>query len=353
MNGIKRFAVGIGLASAFAVTLGMTQPAPIRVMLLTGQMNASHNWRATTAVLEKLLAETGLFEVTTVAVTDDQVATFNPDWSRYQVVVLNYDAQDWPAAAKASFERFMSNGGGLVSVHSSDNAFPGWTAFNEMIGMGGWRGRNEACGPLWYYRGDQLVSDDSPGRGGSHPGDRRPFKVTVRTADHPITQGLPATWLHHSDELYATLRGPGKNMTVLASGESNAELRTSGTNRDEPSLMVLSFGQGRIFHTTWGHDVAAMASMDFVTTFQRGVEWAATGRVTQRVPDTFPTGDAVSYRWDILRMDPSYAPAPRAAAAAAPPAAGQGAPPAAQAGPPGGGFGGGGGAAGCVAAPAR
>jgi type 1 glutamine amidotransferase len=40
---------------------------------------------------------------------------------------------------------------------------------------------------------------------------------------------------------------------------------------------LISFGKGRIFHTTWGHDLTALASPDFRITFQRGAEWAATG----------------------------------------------------------------------------
>jgi uncharacterized protein len=219
---LRTAASGLVLAAGVATMLGMRAAAPIRVMLLTGQQNPAHNWRATTPVLEKLLNETGLFAVTTVTVADEEVATFAADWDRYQVVVMNYDGADWPAATKTAFERYMSNGGGLVTVHAANNAFPAWPAYNEMIGIGGWRGRTETCGPYWYYRGDQLVSDLTPGRGGSHPGDRLPFKVSVRTAGHPVTRGLPATWVHHSDELYATLRGPGKNLTVLASGESNA-----------------------------------------------------------------------------------------------------------------------------------
>jgi type 1 glutamine amidotransferase len=45
--------------------------------------------------------------------------------------------------------------------------------------------------------------------------------------------------------------------------------------------------KGRIFHTTEGHDVPAMNSPDFVLLLQRGTEWAATGKVTQKVPKTF------------------------------------------------------------------
>jgi type 1 glutamine amidotransferase len=71
--------------------------------------------------------------------------------------------------------------------------------------------------------------------------------------------------MHQGDELYATLRGPGKNMNVLATAYSNPA--NSGTGRDEPMLMALSWGKGRIFHTTLGHDVNALSSVDFVVTF--------------------------------------------------------------------------------------
>src|SRR4029077_2556792 len=44
---------------------------------------------------------------------------------------------------------------------------------------------------------------------------------------------------------------------------------------------------------------------DFVVTFQRGTEWAATGRVTQKVPASFPTADTVSVRPDLAATDQS------------------------------------------------
>jgi hypothetical protein len=43
-----------------------------------------------------------------------------------------------------------------------------------------------------------------------------------------------------------------------------------------------------------------------VVTFQRGTEWAATGKVTQKVPANFPTANSVSYRTDLAAMDPGY-----------------------------------------------
>jgi type 1 glutamine amidotransferase len=54
-------------------------------------------------------------------------------------------------------------------------------------------------------------------------------------------------------------------------------------------LLVIAYGKGRVFHTTMGHDLAALSGVGFIATFQRGTEWAATGKVTQKVPADFPT----------------------------------------------------------------
>lgn len=275
--------------------------APVPVLLLDGESGGPyHDWARVTPMLESMLDETGLFAVTVVTAppAGADMSGFRPDFARYQAVVLNYDAPDerWSGALKASFEQYVQRGGGVVAVHAADNAFPGWRAFNEMTGVGGWRGRTERAGPHWYYRDGRLVSDASPGEAGSH-GRRVPFQVTVRNPTHPIMRGLPPVWMHGADELYARLRGPGKDMTVLATAYSDPA--NAGSGRDEPQLMAISHGKGRVFHTTWGHDSTALTSVDFVVTFQRGTEWAATGLVTQNVPADFPTATTASYRAGI------------------------------------------------------
>jgi mono/diheme cytochrome c family protein len=313
--------LGILMAGLLAiVAVGPRAATPIHVMLLDGESGGPyHNWPMTTRVLKKELDETGLFvvEVVSAPAAGADFSAFRPDFSKYQAIVLNYDAPDdrWPADLKLAFERYVTSGGGLVVVHAADNAFPGWKAYNDMIGVGGWRDRTEKAGPFWFFNGGALTSDTTPGRAGSH-GQRLPFTVTVRDANHPITKGLPAVWMHQGDELYAALRGPGRNMTVLATAYSDPT--NNGTGRDEPQLLVLSFGRGRVFHTTMGHDVSALSSVDFVATFQRGVEWAATGAVTQPVPAAFPTADAVSVRADLAAMDQGQAPASGRGAQASP-----------------------------------
>jgi len=271
------------LLGAGSLVLGavgaVAQGAPIKVMLLDGESGGPyHDWRATTPVLKRELEETGLFAVTVVTAPEwgGDFSGFDPQFGKYAAIVSNYDAPDWPERLKAQFEEYMRKGGGLVVVHAADNAFPHWAAYNEMIGIGGWRGRDQSSGPMWYYQDGKLVSDATPGTAGHH-GARLPFEVVTRAPDHPIMKGLPAVWTQTADELYATLRGPGKNMTVLATAHSDPN--NKGTGHDEPVLMAITFGKGRVFHTTLGHDVTALSSVGFTTTFQRGTEWAATGKV--------------------------------------------------------------------------
>ncbi|MBL8865817.1 MAG: hypothetical protein JNK93_09685 [Planctomycetia bacterium] len=43
-----------------------------------------------------------------------------------------------------------------------------------------------------------------------------------------------------------------------------------------------------MFHTIMGHDVKQTNGVGFAVTYQRGTEWAATGKVTQEVPGQIP-----------------------------------------------------------------
>ena len=263
----------------------------IRVLIIDGQNN--HDWKSTTPVLKQILEHSGKFAVdvaTTPPGKSGKMGEFKPKFADYKVIMSNYNGEPWSDETKAAFEAFVKGGGGFVSVHAANNSFPEWKAYNEMIGIGGWGGRTEKDGPYVKYWEGRIIKDLSPGRGGSH-GARHPFVLEVRDANHPITKGLPAKFAHAQDELYDRLRGPAENLTVLATAYANPAMGGSGAN--EPMLMALTFGSGRVFHTTLGHDTVSVKCVAFATTLQRGTEWVATGKVTVPLPKDFPKDDAV------------------------------------------------------------
>jgi type 1 glutamine amidotransferase len=268
---------------------------PIKALIVDGQMNKWHAGTALTPALKSQLEETGLFDVDVARspAKGEDMSRFTPDFKAYGVVVMNYDGDEWPGETKAAFVDYVRGGGGLVIFHSADNAFTNWPEYNEMIAVGGWGGRSETEGVYLRWRDGKMARDAAPGKAGSH-GPRHAFQMVVRAAEHPVTRDLPERFMHAPDELYDRLRGPAKNVTILATAFSSPDKR--GTGEHEPMLMAIKFGKGRVFHTTLGHAAEQLKSVAFIVTYQRGAEWAATGKVTQPVPDDFPTPDKPSIR---------------------------------------------------------
>jgi len=278
--------------AAFIFALS-AQAAPLKVLLVDGQNN--HDWKTTSPVLKQILEENGLatVDVATSPAKGGDISSFAPKFADYEVVVSNYNGELWSPATQEAFEKYISGGGGFVSVHAANNSFGEWKAYNEMIGVGGWGGRNEKSGPLLRLREGKWTGDTTPG-GAGHHGKQHDFLMVTRNAEHPIMAGLPAKWMHIKDELYDRLRGPAKNVIVLASAFSDPA--TGGSGEDEPLLFALSYGKGRVFHTALGHALDAIKDVGFAVTLQRGTEWAATGKVTQKVPADFPTETKTSPR---------------------------------------------------------
>jgi len=285
-------------------------PPSTKALIVTGQNY--HPWKVTSAALKQILEDTGLFQVD-IAVSPPAKASmksFRPNFAAYKLVVLDYSGDAWPSSTQTAFTAYVKNGGGVVVYHSANNTFPRWPEYNEIIGLAGWGERTEKAGPYIYWKEGKVVRDAGPGVCGYH-GPEHAFLVVNREANHPITAGLPANWMHGSDELYGLLRGPAKNLTVLATAYFSPE--QSGTGRNEPVLFTVNYGAGRVFHTVLGHArpdglQPALECVGFIVTFRRGAEWAATGKVTQKAPADFPATNREIPTPEDVRRWPGFRP---------------------------------------------
>lgn len=263
-----------------------------KVLIITGQNN--HYWPGSSKVVEGIFNNSDLFQPT-MAITPakgEDMSGFKPNFEGFDLICLDYNGDSWPEETKTNFVNFVKNGGGFVLFHASDNSFSDWEEYNRMIGVGGWGGRTEKNGPILFWDDGKINKDTSPGNGGSH-GKQLEFEVITRMPEHPIMKGLPKSWLHTQDELYHSLRGPAKKMDVLATAEQDKE--SGGSGRQEPVLMTIQYGKGRVFHSTLGHTGKdhnnTTLCAGFITTLLRGAEWVTTGKVTQQVSADFPDAE--------------------------------------------------------------
>ena len=241
-------------------------PAKLRVLIITGENG--HDWRSVTPELRKSLEATGRFDV---RVTEEFRGAGPETLASYDVVVLNYQErrpdQRWGDRTDKALLDWVRSGKGLVMYHFSVAAFVGWDEYEKLSGAN-WRPN----------QGQHSAAHD--------------FTVDITDPDHPITRGLKKSFPQPKDELYSNLKWqPADTYHVLATAyddhalyQGKARQPIPGAGKNEPMLWTLQYGQGRVFATMLGHDAPAVNTPAFVTTFTRGAEWAATGKVTLPIP---------------------------------------------------------------------
>lgn len=214
-----------------------------RVLLVTGIDYPGHKWKETTPVLRQLLEQDNRL---TVRVVEDPGFLSAAILTNYDVVLLHFQNWETPGpglAARENLRHYVENGGGLVSVHFACGAWHGeWTEFQNLLGR--------------VWRGPTGTQHDPRGK----------FRVEIVDPQHPATRGLVD--FETDDELYTCLVGDAP-VHVLAQAKSTVD------QKEYPMAFARTYGKGRVFLTTLGHDVRAFTSGSVPALIRQGCEWAS------------------------------------------------------------------------------
>lgn len=279
-----------------------TRP-PITAIIIDGFSN--HDWARTTALIREILEPTKRFRVDVATCPakpgDPAFTTFRPRLVDYDVVIVNCNSLgnggQWPRPLREDFVKFVRAGGGVFIFHSANNSFADWPEYDRIIGLG-WRGKN--AGTAITIGPDGAIRRVPPGEGKGTSHGPRSDRVVHRIGDHPIHAGLPRDWMAAMIEVYTYARGPAEGTEVLSWAEDPV------TKTRWPIEWTVSFGNGRVYNSTFGHvwrgeaDPPGMRCAGFQTILIRALQWLAKRSVDFPIPQDFP-GEAKSVLRPLAR----------------------------------------------------
>jgi type 1 glutamine amidotransferase len=156
--------------------------------------------------------------------------------------------------AKAVFEPWARNGGGVVGIHAASATDLEWPFFVELMG-----GQFAGHGPT---QSDSTVHIDDP--------------------SHPTMAGMTAPTLHQLDEWYAFVQHPEATAGITV----EMSLDEATLPADYPSQILMGYHAitwsherlgGRVFYTAFGHMPDTYSEPWFLDMLGRAIDWTAAG----------------------------------------------------------------------------
>lgn len=213
-----------------------------RVLIVTGDDYAGHDWRATAPALAQALRE---IEGLEVSITECPAIFGSPLLACYDAAVIHFKNYDdrlpLGAVCEAGLRDYVASGKGLALCHFGCGAFQQWDGFGKIAGR--------------VYNPERRPHDPYG-----------VFTVRITEEDHPVTRGMKPFEVR--DELYTCVDG-NTPVRVLCDAVSVVDKTAY------PMAFVTENTGGRVFHCLLGHDAAVYESPGARALYQRGIAWAA------------------------------------------------------------------------------
>ncbi len=247
------------------------EPAePRRVLVFSLTRGFYHGAIPLGAKMFEMMGEkTGAFE----AVLSNDIAMFEPEnLAQFDAVIMNnttgevfthpnldeldegerQEALEREARLKESFLDFVRNGGGLVGVHAATDTLYQWEEYGEMIGG--------------YFHGHPWNADDT-------------VHIKIDDPAHPLVAAFEGQTFAITDEIYQ-FREPysRENLRVLMSLDTDlTDMTKNGIHRTDDDFAiswVRSYGEGRVFYCSLGHNEHVFWTPNVVQHYLDGVQFA-------------------------------------------------------------------------------
>lgn len=248
----------ISLISALPVFALVTvdaadEPKPIRALLVTG--GCCHDYAKQKEILTQGISARAPVQWTIVheggASLDHKVSIYSKsDWAKPFDVVVHDEC-----FADVKDKEFVE---AILKPHHE-----GVAAVNLHCAMHSYRtGTN-----MWF----DFVGLTSTGHG-----PQLPIEITFQDEKHPITRGLSG-WTTIKEELYNNKK-IGESTVPLAQGKQG--------NTQAAVVWVNTYGKGRVFGTTLGHNNETVADARYLDLLTRGLLWACDKLQADGTPKT-------------------------------------------------------------------
>ena len=192
-----------------------------------------HDFKGCGAAAVDALSAVDDFDITYVE--DDLDVLVAPNLDPYDLIVFYYTVGEITDAQKNGLLNFVASGKGYAGFHSAADSFRECPEYRAMVG----------------------------GHFTTHP-HYREYQVSVVDSEHPITKDLVEFTV--KDEQYILDYDPRVHVLASALWKGSAM----------PVAWTKSWGKGRVFYLSLGHDAAASQHEMFRLMLQRGALWAGT-----------------------------------------------------------------------------
>jgi type 1 glutamine amidotransferase len=228
-----------------AISVSAADTKPLKALMVTG--GCCHDYENQKRILSEGTSKRANVEWTIVHeggdTRDHKVSIYSkPDWAKgYDIVLHNEcfgyveDVEFVESIAKAHFD-----GVPAVMLHCSTHSY-------RMAKTDEWR----------KAIGQKSMSHEK----------NRDLKVINLKPEHPVMKGFPMEWLNPKDELY-------KNEVLYEHFVPLAKAWGEDTQKDHNCIWVNTYGKGKVFGTTLGHNNATMQSDVYLDLVTRGLLWA-------------------------------------------------------------------------------